>query len=99
SVPGALGQVLEDQLAAAAGDVIAADGGDAEGAVFRCVLRTARAKEAEVDQADRRGEDPLPAQPTTGQVLADRFPQARQQPAELQHPVVLVSVPPLPPQA
>ena len=98
SLLGTLGEVVEHQLAAAAGHVLAADGGDAEGAVFRRVLLAAGPEEAEVDQAGRRGQDPFPPQATAGQVLVDRVPQAREDSAELQHPVMLVPVAPLPPQ-
>src|SRR5438067_9290252 len=95
---GPLGWVVEDELAAPDAHVLAADGGDAEGAVLRRVLLPAGPEEAEIDQPDGGGEHPVPAQSLSGEMTADHLPQTWQDRAELQHAGMLVAVPLNPPQ-
>ena len=78
--------------------MLAADRGQAEGAVLRGVLLPSRTEEAQVDEADAGGKHPFPAQAGSGEVTGDRPAYARQRRAELQHPVVLAAVPLFPPQ-
>ena len=65
--------------------------------MLRGVLLPAWAEEAEVDQADRRREHPFPGEPLTAQVVLDHLADAREHGAELQHPVMLLLVPPIAP--
>jgi hypothetical protein len=94
---GALGQILEHQLATAERYMILPDGRQPEGAVLLGVLLPARPEEAEVYQADRGRQDPGPGQARAFQVTADDLADARQGRPELPDPVVLVLVPLLTP--
>jgi hypothetical protein len=77
--------------------VLLPDRGQAEGAVLLGVLCPARTEEAQVDQPDRGGQDPLPAQAAGVQVVAGGLSDGRQGGPEVLDPVVLVLVPLLAP--
>ena len=74
---GALGQVLEHQLAVAERHMLLPDGRQAEGSVLPGVLLPAGPEEAEIDQAYRRRQDPVPGQPAAFQVTADDLADSR----------------------
>jgi hypothetical protein len=78
--------------------VVPPDRGQAEGAVLLGVLFAAGAEETQVDQADRGGQDPFPAQAAGVQMAADGLSDGRQGGPEVLDPVVLVLVPVLAPQ-
>jgi hypothetical protein len=92
ALDGALGRVLEHQLILPDADMITADRRQPERAVLSGVLLAAGPEEAQVDQAQRGGQDPLAAQPAAAELFADRLAQPRQCRAELQHPVVLALI-------
>ncbi len=62
AVLGRLAGVVEHQLPAVAGDVLLADGGQPERAVLSRVLLPTDPEEAQVDQADGGGQDPVAGQ-------------------------------------
>jgi hypothetical protein len=93
----ALGRVLERQLPAPAGDMLAADRGQAEGLVLGGVLLAPGPEEPQIDQPERGRHYPLPVQASPLQLGQDLLADVRQRAPELGHPVKLALVLLLPP--
>lgn len=72
-------------------------GGQAVGAVVLGVPVAAHPEEAEVEQAYRGREDPFPGQAASGQFPGDDLTQLGQRGGEVEHVIVLLLVPLLPP--
>ncbi len=93
----ALGRVVEHDLAAGEADVLPAQRGQPEGAVVLRVALPADPEEAQVEQAERGREDPLPGQAAAVELGGDDLAGVGQRGGEVEDVVVLGLVPLLPP--
>jgi hypothetical protein len=93
-----LRRVLEDQLSSGARHVISANRRKTVRTVLRRVLLASGPEETEIDQADRRREHLVPAEPGTGQMTLDHLAYMGQRGPEREHPIMLVTISPIAPQ-
>ncbi len=90
-------RIAEHDLAMGEADVLPLQRGQAVGAVVLGVSVAAHPEEAEIEQAHRGREDPFPPQAASGQFARDGLTQLGQRGGEVEHVIVLLLVPLLPP--